>query len=231
LGNGFKACSSGCKTPLRFGPIVTELKHHVPFTFVGTAVGILIMAGFMLGDVPQQMSHFLFWTFHPLHVLISAHVTAAMYVSHGGRRFLPILAIGYFGSVGIATVSDSLIPYLGEWMLGLPNRGIHVGVIEKWWLVNPLALIGIGIGWRWSKTRFFHAMHVLLSTWASLFHITMSLGDRPDVFTLIVIAAVLFFSVWIPCCTSDIIFPLLFTWNRQANKPKTPTGERPAIDA
>ena len=28
------------------------------------------------------------------------------------------------------------------WMLHLPNRGLHLGFIEKWWLVNPIALIG-----------------------------------------------------------------------------------------
>ena len=40
---------------------------------------------------------------------------------------------------------------------------------------------------------------------------TMALGGIPDVFTVIVIAAFLFLAVWVPCCTSDIVFPLLFT--------------------
>jgi len=196
---------------MRFGYIGTELEHHAPFTLAGTATGIVIMAGFMLGHVPPRLSEVLFWFFHPLHVLLSALVTAAMFRVHGGRGFWRILFVGYVGSVGIATLSDSLIPFLGEWMLRLPNRGIHFGFIEKWWLVNPLALIGIWVGCHWPRTRVPHAGHVLLSTWASLFHMTMALGGIPDVFTVILIAAFLFLAVWIPCCTSDIIFPLLFT--------------------
>jgi hypothetical protein len=196
--------------------ISTEMRRHAPFTFAGTATGIVIMAGFMLGHVSPRVSETLFWTFHPLHVMLSALVTAAMYRLHGGRRFWPTLFVGYVGSVGIATLSDSVIPFVGEWMLGLPNRGLHFGFIEKWWLVNPLALAGIWIGCRWPQTRFPHAGHVLLSTWASLFHMTMALGGIPDMYTVIVIAAFLFLAVWIPCCTSDIIFPLLFAQAEEA---------------
>ena len=89
--------------------ISTEMRRHAPFTFAGTATGVVIMAGFMLGHVPQGVSEALFWTFHPLHVLLSALVTAAMYRLHGGRRFWLTLLVGYAGSVGIATLSDSII--------------------------------------------------------------------------------------------------------------------------
>jgi len=200
--------------------VSTELRRHAPFTVAGAATGIIIMAAFMLGHVPQQTSRLLFWAFHPLHVLLSALVTAGMYRLHGGRRFWPTLAVGYLGSVGIATLSDSLIPYVGEWMLGLPSRGVHLGFIEKWWLVNPLALVGIWIGCRWPRTRAPHAGHVLLSTWASLFHMTMALGGTPDVFTVILIAAFLFLAVWVPCCTSDIVFPLLFADAAAGRRPE-----------
>lgn len=205
---------------MTLGYINTEMKRHAPFTLAGTATGIVIMAGFMLGHVPQRLSEVLFWTFHPLHVLLSALVTAAMYRLHGGRRFWPTFFVGYIGSVGIATLSDSVIPYLGEWMLGMPNRGMHFGFIEKWWLVNPLALVGIWIGCRWPHTRVTHAGHVLLSTWASLFHMTMALGGIPDVSTVVVIAAFLFLAVWVPCCTSDIVFPLLFTGTAGRGRPQ-----------
>ena len=118
--------------------------------------------------------------------------------------------MGYFGSVGIATLSDCVIPYIGESLLNLPNRAVHLGFIEKWWLVNPLAGLGIAIACYWPRTKFPHAGHVLLSTWASLFHMTMALGDAFTLYTLMVIPVFLFLAVWIPCCTSDIVFPLLF---------------------
>ena len=112
--------------------------------------------------------------------------------------------------MGIATLSDCLIPYVAESLLDLPNRGIHLGFIEKWWLVNPLAAVGILLGYLWPHTRLTHAGHVLLSTWASLFHMTMAMGDGFGILEYAALTVFLFLAVWVPCCTSDIVFPLLF---------------------
>ena len=87
---------------------------------------------------------------------------------------------------------------------------MHLGFIEEWWLINPLALIGILIAYFKPATKVPHYGHVLLSTWASLFHIIMALGSSLSLLTYIVILFFLFISVWIPCCISDIVFPLLF---------------------
>lgn len=191
--------------------IARELRIHAPFTAFGTVTGIVIVAVVVHLKVPRTTSMGLFWTFHPIHVLLSALATAGMYRLHGKGRLLPTLLIGYFGSVGIATLSDCVIPYVGEVLLNLPNRGVHFGVFEKWWLVNPLAVAGVALAYFRPKTKFPHAGHVLLSTWASLFHMTMALGTHVDATILVLIAVFLFLAVWIPCCTSDIVFPLLFT--------------------
>jgi len=200
------------KTPF----VAAELRAHAPFTAFGTLTGIVIMAAFLQFRVPGEVSAALFWVFHPLHVLLSALVTTAMYLRHSQAGVWRVFLIGYAGSVGIATLSDSLIPFAGEWLLDLPNRGAHVGFIEKWWLVNPLAFAGIGLGYFVSHTQIPHAGHVLLSTWASIFHITMSLGSSIDVVTTILIAVFLFLAVWVPCCTSDIIFPLMWVKKEEA---------------
>ena len=200
------------KTPF----VAAELRAHAPFTAFGTLTGIVIMAAFLQFRVPGEGSAALFWVFHPLHVLLSALVTTAMYLRHSQAGVWRVFLIGYAGSVGIATLSDSLIPFAGEWLLDLPNRGAHVGFIEKWWLVNPLAFAGIGLGYFVSHTQIPHAGHVLLSTWASLFHIMMSLGSSIDVVTTILIAVFLFLAVWVPCCTSDIIFPLMWAKKEEA---------------
>jgi len=144
-----------------------------------------------------------------------------MYKLHGKGGFPKTLLIGYLGSVGICTVSDSCIPYAGELILGLPNRGLHLGFIEKWWLVNPLALGGVYAAYFWSRTKFPHAGHVLLSTWASLFHITMALEGTLGLEQLGLVFIFLFFAVWVPCCTSDIVFPLIFAadWQERQTPP------------
>lgn len=191
--------------------IIHELRRHAPFTAVGTVSGVAIMLVFLVAEVPRTFSDLLFWCLHPLHVVLSAFVTASLYRLNARGRILPTIIIGYVGAVGIATLSDSIIPFVGEWLLDMPNKGVHIGFIEKWWLVNPLAMLGIFIAYFWPKTRFPHAGHVFLSTWASLFHMTMALGGRVVPLEIIVISLFLFLAVWIPCCTSDIVFPLLFT--------------------
>lgn len=206
--------------------ILKELRAHVPFTLFGTFTGTIIMV-FSL-KLPYRISYNIFYVLHPLHVLLSALVTAAMYQLHeckhinancikGKCNFWILLVIGYIGSVGIATISDSIIPYLGEIMLKMPNRGIHIGFIEKWWLVNPLAIIGIVIAYFRPRTKFPHAGHVLISTWASLFHIIMALGGPLNLFSYFVILLFLFIAVWVPCCVSDIVFPLLFVRDDKIN--------------
>jgi hypothetical protein len=190
--------------------IWNELRAHAPFTALGTLSGGLILGLLLWTRAPRSLSVGLFWTLHPLHVLLSALVTTAMFRRHGGRGGAATVGIGYAGAIGIATLSDCLLPFVGEWLLDLPQRGLHLGFIEKWWLVNPLAGAGILLGVIWPHTHLPHAGHVLLSTWASLFHITMAAGTGLGIAGGTLIALFLFLSVWLPCCTSDIVFPLLF---------------------
>lgn len=192
----------------RIAVILTELKAHAPFTLFGALTGIVLMLVFK--NIGHETSEKLFYVFHPAHVVLSAVVTAAMFKLHTKRpHFLIVLLIGYFGSLGIATVSDSLIPYAGEVLLGLHAHS-HIGFIECWYIVNPAAILGVLIAYLWPKTKFPHSGHVLLSTWASLFHILMAVEGSISVFTSIVIFIFLFIAVWLPCCISDIVFPLLF---------------------
>jgi hypothetical protein len=194
--------------------IAHELKHHAPFTALGAATGIIAMVVIIFNNLLPQVSavsHNVFYVLHPLHVALSAVVTTAIYRRYGGRKIWAIVLIGYLGSVGIGTLSDSVIPYLGETLLKLPNAGIHIGFIEEWQIVNPAALAGVAIGYWRSATRMPHFGHVLLSTWASMFHVIMALGGVVNWVTYLVIFGFLFLGVWLPCCTSDIVFPLLFT--------------------
>jgi hypothetical protein len=197
--------------------IIRELKHHAPFTFFGAFTGILFMIIFK--GIPYETAKNLFNIFHPSHVVLSAIVTTAMYKKYqckkGGKcRLLPLILIGYFGSIGIATLSDSLIPFIGETLLRLPHAHAHIGFIEEWYIVNPAAFLGIGIAYFWTNTEFPHVGHVLLSTWASLFHVLMAIGASVTAGQYAIIFIFLFVSVWVPCCVSDIVFPLFFVKRR-----------------
>jgi hypothetical protein len=197
-----------------FKRIVTELRHHIPFTGLGAVTGIIgVVIIVAVGALPSvnNVSETVFYVLHPLHVVLSAGVTTALYRKYTRGRILPAILVGYFGSIGVATLSDSVVPFVGELLLDLPHAEAHIGFIEEWQIVNPAALLGIAIGLWTSHTRFPHAGHVLISTWASLFHTIMALGETVEWIQFLPIFVFLFLAVWLPCCLSDIVFPLLFT--------------------
>ena len=198
--------------------IARELKNHAPFTALGAITGIIIMVIIVFVKVPDGVSHIAFYSLHPLHIVLSALVTTAMYRRYGSGKIWAAILIGYIGSIGIATLSDAVIPYLGGTILGVKME-LHIPFIEtekmpvigieKWQLVNSAALAGIILGYLRPTTKIPHLGHVFLSTWASMFYFT-AFGTAWWIPLLPFIFLFLFLAVWIPCCASDIVFPLLF---------------------
>jgi len=203
--------------------IAHQLVRHAPFTALGAVAGIIIMVILVYSDVSREISYTVFYTLHPLHIVLSALATTAMYrLNKRGKLWVAIL-IGYTGSIGIATLSDVIIPYLGGALLRIPME-FHLPFmetdkmpflgIEKWIVVNSAAVIGIAIGYWKPATRFPHFGHTLLSTWASLFCFT-AFGIANWIPLLPFVFLFLFLAVWLPCCLSDIVYPLL--WIREAS--------------
>jgi len=202
-----------------------ELLHHVPFTAAGAVVGIAAMAVITLMNTPIDVSETLFYTFHPLHIVFSALVTTAMYRKQKNHRLWLVIIVGYVGSVGVATLSDAIIPFLEGRSLKIAME-FHLPFLETeimpfigvpgWIIVNAAAVIGIAIGFFKPNTRSPHMAHVLLSTWASLFGFT-AFGTADWLPLLPVIFVFLFLAVWIPCCFSDIVFPLLWVGGEHAH--------------
>ena len=242
-----------------FRHVLAELRSHAPFTVSGAVLGMLMVLLFK--QFVGGGGHMLFAIFHPLHVVLSAMVTAALYKVHRpAASFVVVLAVGYIGAVGIASLSDCVIPYVGERLLGLhvPSHGelhehdaheghdehevaaanhdghteyttdgeqtghdgdvghgngggsgVHLGFIEEWYLVNPAALLGVVIACFLPRTKFPHAAHVLISTWASAAHMLMNTAGVITAGAAAGMVAVLFLAVWLPCCVSDIVFPSL----------------------
>lgn len=199
--------------------ILKELRHHGPFTLLGAVLGVVfvfVLQRIAPNALDSERAHALFEFSHPMHVVLSAMVTAAVYKNYRGRThhtktgMLAIVAVGYFGSIGIATLSDSLVPYWAERVLGQEHACLHLGIIEMPVVINLAALLGIGAAFFSSKTHFPHGGHVLLSTAASLFHIILNKAEAFSVAESLLIIVFLFVAVWIPCCLSDIVFPLWF---------------------
>ena len=185
-----------------------ELARHAPFTAAGAVSGIVIMAIVLWANIPANVSETMFYVLHPTHVLLSAIVPTAMYRQYRGGRFWAAALIGYTSSVGIATLHDSIIPYLAGESLGI-NMQFQIGFIEKWWLVNPAAFVGVAIGYLRPATKLPHAAHVLVSTWASSFYFT-AFGVAEWLPLLPFIFLYMFGAVWLICCFGDIVYPHLF---------------------
>lgn len=189
--------------------ILKEFIHHLPYSAVGVAacVGILLWL-----DRIHWNSHplLLFHVMHPLHILLSAAVTTAIFWKYE-QRWLKATAIGFIGSVGICLLSDIVVPYLGA-SLFHTQIDFHLCVVEEPWLIYPSAAVGILGGIFWLNllergTEFFHLLHVLVSSLASLLYLISFDIQLWRAHALLAFAITLV-SVWVPCCLSDIVFPL-----------------------
>jgi hypothetical protein len=201
--------------------ILHELEHHIPFTIFGASTGILLMIIILYGNIISEVNNIsenIFFILHPTHIFLSALVTTTLYLKYSKKNILLAIIVGYTGAIGIATISDSIIPYIGELLLNLPKAEPHIGFIEEPIITNIPAIIGIILAYWKGFSKIPHAGHVLISTWASLFHIIMAIGETLSQLQLIGIFTFLFLAVWLPCCTSDIIYPLLFTKKPNQNK-------------
>ena len=116
------------------GKIGRELKDHAPFTIGGTLSGVVLMLIVVYAGVPPSWSETAYWVSHPAHVFLSAVATAGMYRRHSRGKLLATIAVGFVGCIGIATLSDCIIPFLGEKMLGLHTH-VHLGIVEMPWLI------------------------------------------------------------------------------------------------
>lgn len=163
-------------------------------------------------EVMQNASHVTFHVFHPVHMLFSAIATTAMFWRYE-RKLIKAVITGLIGSLGVCSISDVMMPYLSGLILGATHMSFHWCLIEHPMLVLPFAFTGVVVGLMAAETiqrstYFSHSAHVFVSSAASIFYlVSFGLTDWAQnlgtVFILMVLA------VMIPCCVSDIVFPLL----------------------
>jgi hypothetical protein len=166
-----------------------------------------------------------FHLFHPAHMLFSAAATSAMFFRYE-RKVLKASLIGLIGAIGVCGLSDIGMPHVSLLLLGV-QPPLHLCVIEHPMLVLPFAVVGIVVGVATAgatvrTTVVSHSLHVLASTMASIFYMVGPLGvlawidDIGMIFTFVVLA------VMVPCCLSDIVFPLLMSPHGRARYAEEP---------
>ena len=200
--------------------IITELGAHLPYSIFGVVIGIIILGILTFFTVILRVEHLLqdateelFHVFHPVHILLSAIVTTAMFWKHE-RHFMKTFLIGFFGSIIICGLSDILLPYIGGKILGRQMQ-LHLCILEHPNSILPFALIGVAVGFLVpgaieKSTEFSHSLHVLVSSMASILYL-ISFGMTEWIHVIGGVFLVTIVAVMLPCCVSDIVFPLTFT--------------------
>lgn len=193
--------------------IAMELAYHAPFTALGTMLGLAFVTLIVLNVPATEIYEGLFHTLHPLHMFLSAIATTAVYFRHR-RTLLGAITVGVIGSVGICSISDIFLPYLGGALLGVKELELHICLLKHPWLVLAPAFLGAFVALPLTvKTEnsslLPHGGHVMVSVLASLTYLAAFSNPvalisfyMPQTFTIV------FLAVLLPCCTSDIVLPV-----------------------
>ncbi|MDO8622765.1 MAG: hypothetical protein Q7R52_00810 [archaeon] len=187
--------------------ILHELKEHVPFTAAATLIAVLIMSFLLVKENLILYSLSLFHVFHPAHIFFSSIVSAAIFYHYRKNIFLALVS-SISIAIAIGSLSDIIFPYLGSLLFNIPIS-FHLPAIESPFLIFSVAILGSITGIIWKKTKFPHFIHVLISVFASLLYI-FAYSANFSLLTIILIFIITTISVVIPCCLSDIVFPILF---------------------
>ena len=185
--------------------IIKETIKHSPFTLIASFLAVILVI--ILNIQQKNVSETTFEILHPLHVLASAITTSAIYYKYK-KNILNTILIGITGAILIGSLSDILFPFLGANLLNLDTH-FHLPIIEEPLIILGVSLLGATIGIKTKITQFPHIIHVFLSIFASLFYI-LAFTTAITTIQLLIAGIIIFISVLVPCCISDIVYPLLF---------------------
>jgi hypothetical protein len=161
-----------------------------------------------------EIPEFLFEVMHPAHVFVSSLVSAAIFYKYK-RNILYSILVGVLVSIIVGSTSDIIIPWFGGTVFGFETI-FHLPLIEETFLIVSTALLGSIVGIAAKITKEPHFLHVFISVFASLFYLT-SFSHSPTYIEFLLMMIIVFVSVIIPCCVSDIILPIILSKNKHSH--------------
>ena len=199
--------------------VKSELFEHLPFTAFGVCLGLILVAvaHIILSSSGTTKTHEgmegLFYIFHALHIFLAA-LTSTAVSFRVGRDPIRASLISAFTTIPFCILSDAIMPYLGGHLFQMDIE-FHISAPEQPLVVFSFLVFGILSGLVSEKkigrvSYFSHSAHVLLSSFASMFYL-VGYGADNWVKTLGPLFLITFVAVIIPCCMSDIVFPISFT--------------------
>lgn len=210
--------------------IASELTHHFPYAVFSVLMGLATLSfiSFLsMANLNDQATakgaHLLFHSFHFMHIVFAATGTLITYFRFS-KSIIKGLLIGAATATVFCTLSDSILPYIGGRMLGVPMH-FHLCFITELDKIMPFLLVGLLNGYIMSRhnqskqsfySKFSHFTHILVSSFASIFFLVSHgfvnwSANIGYVFLFLIIAVVG------PCTFSDVVVPMYFA---KADKKK-----------
>jgi hypothetical protein len=219
------------KTVTLFG----ELRRHLPHTVMYVVVSMLVF-GLLTsyGIVEKASDHLKYlhpnhnhghdcehdhgssafadmqFVFHILHLVLSSIATTALFYKYDSSIIKSVL-VGFSGAVVWCTLSDVLMPYLASSWVGM-QVDMHICLLEHPSVVIPFVVAGVFIGllFHKGKTHYVHGGHVMISCLASVLYLYGYASPiEPWMYPILFMSMIV--AVVIPCCMSDIVYPLLLS--------------------
>jgi hypothetical protein len=204
--------------------IVQELMCHAPYAIfaVTTCLAVALFWSFssvggVLGVAACMGARALFHGFHFIHIVFSATgVLVTFFRFSKKRNVLRGFVVGGITAASVCILSDTVLPYLGGRILGVPIE-FHFCWLHELHNVIPFLLIGLCNGWILSThhtdrqtnySALTHTGHILASSFASLFYL-ISYGFVTWYANLGMVFLVLLVAVVVPCTMSDVVIPML----------------------
>jgi hypothetical protein len=163
---------------------------------LGAIIGAIVLLVHGTLKIPAAATETLFVLVHPAHVCIGAMTMMRVLVREGRVPPIGAAAISYLLSIAIVTIADSLLPFLGELLLSLPSRHVHVGFVEIWWVVHPMAVAGIALALGAPRLRLHPLLVLAASALPPLYDMMMAMWKALDPVAIVTIPLFAALSVW-----------------------------------
>lgn len=200
-----------------------ELIHHFPYAIFSVCISLItlsvlsnVIGGGENPALVKSASHTLFHSFHFLHLVFAATGTVLTFMRFSKSWILGIL-LGFLSPAVFCTISDSLLPYLGGRIMGVPMHWHWCFYTE---LANVLPFLAVGVLNGFIMGRHHsadlssysvrsHFAHVLVSSLASSLYL-LAHGFFTWNSHIGIVFLYLVFAVLVPCTVSDVLVPMFF---------------------
>lgn len=204
--------------------LTEEIICHLPYAIFSVAFALAILSFLVynawLANVDDARicggADVLFHSFHFMHIVFAATGTMITYLRFSSH-VLKGLLISMLSAGVFCTLSDVILPYLGGSLLGV-KMSFHMCFLSELHNILPFLFVGLLNGFvmskhhsskQWLYSIFSHFVHILISSFASMFYL-IGHGCTDWYVNIGIVFLFLVIAVVVPCTLSDVVVPMAF---------------------